>query len=431
MKSLEEIQAIIEVYKQGGMVIIVDDEDRENEGDLAYAGQFSTPEKVNFMARYGRGLICAACDAPVIERLQLPMMTSNNTAYLETAFTVSVEAREGTTTGISAEDRSTTILALSDPNSTHADFVIPGHMFPLKAKPGGVLQRIGQTEGSVDLAKLAGLEPVAVICEIMNEDGTMARRPELDEFSHTHSIPIISVADIVRYRRRTETLIVQSAEANMPTSHGEFRIRAYEDTLSGKTHVALFIGDISSGEPVITRMHSECLTGDVLGSLRCDCGNQLAHAMEQVSREGRGVVIYLRQEGRGIGLANKIKAYGLQDDGYDTVEANHELGFEDDLRDYGIGAQILNELGVEKIRLLTNNMRKVVGLEGYGIEIVERLPIVTEECEHNRAYLSTKRDKLGHLFVDEKEQEESVENVEESSQDDDRSDLAGFGLETL
>ncbi|MGM0462401.1 MAG: bifunctional 3,4-dihydroxy-2-butanone-4-phosphate synthase/GTP cyclohydrolase II [Fibrobacterota bacterium] len=398
MKSLQDIEHIITRFKAGEMVIIVDDEDRENEGDLCFAAEYSTPQKVNFMAVHGRGLICTACDTPVIDRLKLPMMTSNNTAYLETAFTVSVEARKGTTTGISAEDRSTTILKLADPEASHDDFVMPGHMFPLKAQPGGVLKRIGQTEGSVDLAKIAGLSPVAVICEIMNEDGTMARRPELDDFSRTHDIPIISVADIVWYRRRRESLVTKTAEATMPTRYGDFFIRSYEDAITHKTHIALYRGNISDNTPVLTRMHSECLTGDVLGSLRCDCGNQLEESMRQVDEIGRGVIIYLRQEGRGIGLSNKIKAYDLQDKGYDTVEANNKLGFDDDLRDYGIGAQILNDLGVNKVRLLTNNPRKVVGLEGYGIEIVERLPIMMPTCEHNEKYLHTKRKKLGHLL---------------------------------
>ncbi len=398
MKSIKEIEQIIDIYRRGGMVIIVDDEDRENEGDLAYAGQFSTAEKVNFMAKYGRGLICTTLESARLDEIGIPPMVTDNTSYLETAFAVSVEAKVGTTTGISAGDRNETILRLADPTSTFDDFVMPGHMFPLRAKKGGVLKRVGQTEASVDLAKLGGLEPVGVICEIMSEDGTMSRMPELEVFAKEHAMPIISVADIVRYRRERESLVERIADANLPTRSGDFQVVSYVDTIEGKEHLALVKGDITGEEPVLVRVHSECLTGDVLGSRRCDCGNQLHLAMSEVEKLGRGVILYLRQEGRGIGLSNKIKAYKLQDQGRDTVEANRELGFDEDLRDYGIGAQMLQELGVKKIQLMTNNPRKIIGLEGYGIEIVERVPHVAGVCDDNRYYLQTKKNKLGHLL---------------------------------
>ncbi len=398
MKKFKEIESIIEDYRQGKFVIIVDDEDRENEGDLAFAAEKSTAEKVNFMAKNGRGLICISMTAERLEELAIPMMVSDNTSPYETAFTVSVEARKGTTTGISASDRNETIQRLVDPASKPADFVKPGHMFPIRAKEGGTLARCGQTEASVDLARLAGLFPSGVICEIMNEDGTMARMPQLKEFAKEHDIKIISVADIIRYRTVHESLVECATAVKIPTEYGPFIMKAYEEKLSKAVHVVLQKGDVSPDTPVLVRVHSECFTGDILGSLRCDCGDQLRHAMEMVSKEN-GIILYLRQEGRGIGLVNKLKAYELQENkGMDTVEANVELGFPPDLRDYGIGAQILAHLGVKKIRLMTNNPRKIVGLEGYGIEIVERIPIQIKAKKENQKYLSAKKTKLGHLI---------------------------------
>ena len=397
MKTFEEIEEIINDYKNGKMVIIVDDEDRENEGDLAYAAEKSTAEKVNFMAKFGRGLICIAMEGKRLDELRIPMMVERNTSNFETAFTVSVEAREGTTTGISAGDRNATILKLIDPTAKQSDFVMPGHMFPLRSKKGGTLVRTGQTEASVDLARLAGLTPAGVICEIMKDDGEMARLPDLEIFAKEHDLKIISVADIVRYRYAKEKMITLTAKAKLPTDYGDFTIKIYEETLKGHTHVVVQRGEINPDEPTLVRVHSECFTGDVLRSLRCDCGDQLALALKKIGEEN-GVVLYLRQEGRGIGLTNKIRAYNLQDGGLDTIQANIHLGFEADSRDYGIGAQILADLGIRKIRLLTNNPVKISGLGGYGIEIIERIPIEIPANKHSKKYLDVKKEMMGHLI---------------------------------
>lgn len=397
--SVCSIQEAIEDIRQGKMVILVDDEDRENEGDLTMAAELVTPEAINFMAKYGRGLICLTLAAEKCDQLGLSPMVRDNTSPFETAFTISIEAREGVTTGISAADRSHTIKTAVADTSTAADLVSPGHIFPLRARPGGVLVRTGQTEGSVDLARLAGLNPSGVICEIMNDDGTMSRMPELRTFAEEHQIKICTVADLVAYRLKHEQLVRPVADAQLPSRFGgDWRIVAFENDIDHLDHLALIKGDVATDDPLLVRVHSECLTGDVLGSMRCDCGDQLHKAMEMIDQEGRGVILYMRQEGRGIGLVNKLKAYELQDQGLDTVEANQRLGFKADMRDYGVGAQILAALGIKKIKLLTNNPRKLVGLQGYGIEITGRVAIEANPTCSNQRYLQVKRDKLGHML---------------------------------
>jgi 3,4-dihydroxy 2-butanone 4-phosphate synthase/GTP cyclohydrolase II len=398
MPKLSVEQAVIDI-KNGKQVIIVDDEDRENEGDLAMAAEYVTPDDITFMATYGRGLICVPMIADKLESLNLPLMVQNNTATLSTAFTVSVDVLEGATTGISSFDRAATVKSLIDPSTKPEDLARPGHVFPLRYQEGGVLVRAGQTEAVVDLAKLAGLSPAGVICEIVSDDGTMARKPELEVFSQKHGVGIVTVADIIAYRREHEKIIERVADARIPTKYGEMNAVSYRSLVDTDEHVALVKGNINSDAPVLVRVHSECLTGDVFGSLRCDCGEQMQMSIQMIGEEqGSGVFLYMRQEGRGIGIHNKLKAYNLQDQGLDTVDANVELGFAPDLRHYGVGAQILVDLGVRKIRLLTNNPKKVVGLESFGLDIVERIPILSNPNDENKNYLDTKRDRLGHIL---------------------------------
>jgi 3,4-dihydroxy 2-butanone 4-phosphate synthase / GTP cyclohydrolase II len=390
------IDDALDAYRAGRMVIIVDDEDRENEGDLTLAAEKVTPEAINFMATHGRGLICLAMLPERLEELEVPLMVADNSSRFGTAFCVSIEAKKGTTTGISAADRATTVLAAIDPATRPGDLARPGHIFPLRARDGGVLVRAGQTEASVDLARIAGLTPAGVICEIMNKDGTMARVPDLAKFARRHGLLMITIADLISYRMRTERMVRRVAEARLPTEFGDFRVVAYESDIDQQNHVALVRGELGEGDDVLVRVHSKCLTGDVFHSLRCDCGPQLHAAMERIASEGRGVLLYLHQEGRGIGLANKIRAYELQDQGFDTVEANERLGFKADQRDYGIGVQILKDLGVRSMRLLSNNPRKMVAIEGYGLSVLEWVGLEIPASEHTRDYLKAKKDKLGH-----------------------------------
>lgn len=393
------IEEALKEIRERRMVVLVDDEDRENEGDLCMAAEAVTPEVINFMAKYGRGLICLSMTAAKIDSLDLPLMVDHNTSPFQTGFTVSIEARCGVTTGISAADRATTILTAVAEDAKPLDLVRPGHVFPLRGREGGVIVRAGQTEGSIDLARLAGLKPAGVICEIMDEDGTMARMPALEKFSEKHGIGICTIADLIEYRMRTESFVKRAAQTIIPTSiAGEFKAIVYENEVDDLLHVALIKGDIDPEKPALVRVHSECLTGDIFGSLRCDCGEQLQAALEMIDNEGSGVLLYIRQEGRGIGLVNKIKAYALQDQGLDTVEANEKLGFKPDMRNYGIGAQILVDIGVKKMKLITNNPKKMVGLEGYGLSVVEQVSTETEPNKYNRGYLECKKFKMGHLL---------------------------------
>ena len=397
--GISNIEGALEDLRQGKMIILVDDEDRENEGDLTMVAEKVTPDAINFMAKYARGLICLSLDPDIAEKLKLPLMVHDNRSRFQTAFTVSIEAKHGVTTGISAADRAHTILTAVADDAKPDDLVQPGHLFPLRARRGGVLFRTGQTEGSVDLARLAGLRPAGVICEIMNEDGTMARRPDLDQFAKKHNLRVVTVADIIAYRMRNESFVHKEAETVLPTPSGEFKAIAFINELDNSEHLALVKGEIDPNKDILVRVHSECLTGDVFGSYRCDCGDQLQKALKMIDQEGLGVVIYLRQEGRGIGFANKLKAYALQDKGFDTVEANRKLGFKADLRDYGVGAQILVALGVRKMRVMTNNPKKIIGLEGYGLTVTGRVPIEIPPRSENVRYLLTKCEKLGHIMT--------------------------------
>jgi len=396
--GISDVEGALEDLGQGKIIILVDDEDRENEGDLTMAAEKVTPEAINFMAKYGRGLVCLSLHPDIVERLGLPLMVQDNRSRFQTAFTVSIEAKDGVTTGISAADRAHTILTAVADGASPDDLVQPGHVFPLRARRGGVLFRAGQTEGSVDLARLAGLKPAGVICEIMNEDGSMARRPDLDGFAKKHSLRVVTIADAIAYRMRNESFVHKEAETVLPTPCGEFRAIAFSNELDNSEHLALVKGEIDPEKDILVRVHSECLTGDVFGSYRCDCGDQLNRALKTIDQEGLGVVIYLRQEGRGIGFANKLKAYALQDKGLDTVEANKRLGFKPDLRDYGVGAQILVALGVRRMKIMTNNPKKIVGLEGYGLTVTGRIPIEIPPRPENEHYLITKCEKLGHIM---------------------------------
>jgi len=414
------IEEAIEEIRQGRMVVVCDDEDRENEGDLTMAAQFATPEAINFMAKEARGLICLALTPERCDELGLNLMAAKNETPLQTAFTVAIEAREGVTTGISAADRARTIQVAVDPGASPRDLVQPGHVFPLKAKAGGVLERTGQTEAAVDLARLAGLNPAGVICEVMNEDGTMARVPDLIPYCERHGLKMITVADLIAYRRRTEKLVERVVDTALPTEFGDFTAVGYRSLVDDKHHVAMVKGEVAGAEDVLVRVHSECLTGDVFHSMRCDCGDQLVAALTQIEREGRGVLLYLSQEGRGIGLLNKLRAYRLQEEGADTVEANLKLGLPADLRDYGIGAQILVDLGLTSIRILTNNPKKIHGLEGYGLSVSEQVPIESAPNQHNEAYLRAKRDKMGHSL-----HHQGLALDEEMIRDEDERDAAG------